>query len=401
MSLPLEGIKVLELTQWAYGPRAAAFLAEMGAEVIKMENPTGGEPTRGSQTIRGVPVQDYDCYYQQNHRGKRSLAIDLRHEKGREAAHRLVKESDVFLTNLRMGPLERLRLDYNTLSGLNPRLVYALGTGWGLRGPHRERGAFEATGFARSGLAATFTEPSIPPALCPPATGDYTAAVFLAFGVMVALFHRQRTGEGQLVHNSLLGSCVTLASLAIDVSLASGQDALGTPYESSTSALYNIYRTKDGRWIQLANNRLDDYWPQFCEAVGIEHLKDDPRFTANEERAANGAALFAILREAFLTRPQKEWEERLDRYDLIWSPIRYPTELATDEQLLENGYITYAEHPTHGKIKVTGLAVELSKTPGKLGTWAPTLGQHTEEILLEAGYTWDDVAAMKEQKVIP
>lgn len=400
MSMPLDGIKVLELTQWAYGPRAGAFLAEMGADVIKMEDPATGEPTRGSKTIRGIPVEDFDCYFQQNHRGKRSLAIDLRQERGREIARKLADRSDVFLTNWRMSPLEKLGLDHKTLCARNPRLVYALGTGYGMRGPDRGRGAFEVTGFARSGLASIWVDPDTPPAQCPPAAGDYMGAIFLAYGVMLALFHREHTGEGQLVHSSLLGSYVTLGSLSVDVSLATAQNIVGKSYETSDSALYNCYRTSDGKWLQLANSRMDPLWQEFCQTMEAEELRDDPRFNNHDTRTANGATLFAILKQKFLRHTLEEWTERLNRYDFIWQPVRRPAELADDPQLLDNGYVTTVQHPKRGDIKVCGLAVELSKTPGRVGSWAPELGQHNEEVLLELGYGWEDIASLKDSGVV-
>ncbi|MBE0415212.1 MAG: CoA transferase [Dehalococcoidia bacterium] len=399
MSMPLEGIRVLDLTQFAFGPRTAAYLAEMGAQVIKIENNLSGEPIRWIDSLRQIPIGKFNAYFEQNHRGKKSMAINLRHEKGREVAYKLIENADIFVTNLRMGGLERLGLDYDTLSRINPRLIYALGTGWGLRGPARDRGAFEVTGLASSGLLSGLVEPDAPPPLCPPAMGDYAAATFLAYGIMLALFHRERTGEGQMVHVSLLGSAMTIASCGIDMSLAAGKDMLGASHDSELP-LYNLFQTKDKRWIQLAMFQTDPVWPEFCQALDIEHLKDDPRFNSREAIIENKVALNSILNEVFLTKTLSEWTECLDRYDFIWSPVKRYTELTSDPQVLENEYIVSLDDPEVGEIKVVGITVELSKTPGRIGSKAPELGQHTEEILLELGYTWDDIVTMKEQNAI-
>ena len=397
--MPLAGIKVLDMTQHAFGPRASASLAEMGAEVIKIENAAGGDPTRGLEDLRGVPVGSFNPYYEQNNRGKRSIALNLRADRAREVAHKLVEGSDVFVTNIRLAALERLGMDYETLSRINPGLIYTVGTGWGLRGPARDRGAFEAAGFTGSAFASSFAEPGSRPPLCPPAAGDYMGSMFLAYGTMLALFHRQRTGEGQMVHASLFGSFISLAACCVDVSLAAGEDIFLVPHEED-GAFYSVYKTRDGRWIQLALVRDERSWVELCEVMEMPHLMHDPRFESAEARTENNQALIAILDEAFLTRDQREWVSRLERYNFPWAPVRHFTELGDDRQALENGYIVTLDDPQAGEVKVAGVAVELSKTPGRLGAKAPELGQHTEDILLELGYSWEDIAMMKEEGAI-
>ena len=399
MVMPLQDIKVLDLTQHAFGPRAAQYLAEMGAQVIKIESPQGGEPLRGIDVLRGVPMGDFNSYFEQVHRGKKSMAMDLHHEKAREVAHRLVANSDVFVTNLRVNGLERLGMDYETLRGINPRLIYALGSGWGLKGPVRNRGAFEVTGVAASGLLSSLVEPGVRPPLWPPAFGDYMAATLLAYGIVVALHHRDRTGQGQMVHTSLLGTLMKLISCCIDASLYAGQDMFGMPHERD-GALYSIYQTKDGRWIQLAVMQDYDSWSAFCRAAGIEHLTDDPRFSTRDTRRDNSAVLVAILDDVFSKRNLSEWIERLKDCQFPWAPVRHFTELASDPQILENDYLVTLDHPKAGKVQVVGVALDFSETPGTAEGIAPELGQHTEEILLELGYDWGEIAAMKAEGAI-
>jgi len=399
MSMPLEGVRVLDLTVYAFGPRTSEYLAEMGAEVIKIENTETGEPIRWIDSMREVPVGKFKAYFEQTHRGKKSMAMDLHHEAAREAVYKLAEKSDVFVTNLRVGGLRRLGMDYDTLSKINPRLVYAIGTGWGLKGPARDRGAFEATGFAASALVTSLAEPGSRPPLCPPAFGDYTAATLLAYGIMLALFHRERTGEGQMVHASLLGTSMKVISCCIDTCLVAGRDMFGQAHELD-GAFYSMYQTKDGRWIQLSV--VQDYrsWTEFCQAVGLQGMGDDPRFNSPEARRENNAALIAILDEIFLGKTQSEWIDVLDKYNFPWAPVRHFTELANDPQVLENEYLVTIEDPEAGKVQVVGPALDLSKTPGKVGDKAPELGQHTEEILLELGYAWEEIMAMKEKGAI-
>ncbi|MDY6916988.1 MAG: CoA transferase [Chloroflexota bacterium] len=401
MSMPLEGIKVVELAQYAFGPRTAGFLKEMGADVVKIESTEGGDPVRGLLALKGVSMYTgpYNAYIEQNHRGKRGIALDLHHEKGREVAHRLIEKADVFVTNLRAGGLKRLGMDYDTLSSINPGLVYAMGTGWGLKGAARERGAFEGTGFARSGAVTSFVERGAMPVQCPPAVGDYMAAAFLAYAIMLGLFHRERTGEGQLVHTSLLGSFMKIASLCIDTSLVAKQDVVGTPHNEE-NAFYNGYRTKDGRWIQLALIQDERAWSEFCETMGIQHLEHDARFDTAEKRAENKADLIEVLDAIFLTRTYSEWIEHLEKHQFPWAPVRYFTELTSDQQVLDNDYLVPVNDPVAGEVKVVGVNVDLSRSPGRIEGKAPELGQHTEEVLLELGYTWEDIASMKEQNVI-
>ncbi len=254
-------------------------------------------------------------------------------------------------------------------------------------------------GFATCGLASSLVERDYCPPQCPPAAGDYTASTFLAYGIMLALFHRERTDEGQMVHASLLGSLITVASCCIDICLVSGQDIFGWLHESE-NAIYNCYQTRDKRWIQVALVQDEPTWLEFCQAMGIEHLIDDPRFNTAEARRDNNTALISVFDEVFLTRDQRGWIERLDRYDFPWAPVKNFTELASDPQLIANDYIMSLDDPAVGEVKVAGVTVELSKTPGKIASKAPELGQHTEEILLEMGYTWDDIAGMKEEGAI-
>jgi crotonobetainyl-CoA:carnitine CoA-transferase CaiB-like acyl-CoA transferase len=399
MSGPLEGIRVVDFTIQAFGPRASEYLAEMGADVIKVESPRGGDPLRGVDVLRGVPTNGFNSYFDQIQRGKKGMTLDLHFESARQAMYKLVEKADIFVTNLRMRGLERLGVDYETVSRLNPRLIYALGTGWGMKGPGRDRGGFEVTGAAGSGVLTNFAEQGTRPPLWPPALGDYIAGTYLAYGIILALYHREKSGKGQLVHTSLLGTFMKVAACCVDASVYANKDMYGMPH-GEDGGLYNVYETKDNRFIQIAVMHDDASWAEFCEAVEIEHLKDDPRFGPYEARRENSTALVSILDELFLTRTQSEWMEILDRYNFPWSPVRLYTELPSDPQVIANDYLVAVDYPGVGEAKVVGVNLDLSETPGRVREQAPELSQHTEEILLDMGYTWEEIIAMKEEGAI-
>lgn len=400
MSLPLEGIKVVETGGWMLAPLAARHLADMGADVIKIENPAGGDPSRGLESIRLQPITALNYVIELDNRNKRSMTIDLRQEKGREILYGLVQKSDVFVTNFQEDVLAKLKVDYDTLNGINPRLIYAIGTGWGLRGPEKHRPSFDISAFASSGLMATLGELNTPPVPSLPGMGDHITAVVMAYGIMVALFHRERTGTGQMVHASLLGSWIEAGGINLQQALTTEEDVPRRSRKSAVNPLWNHYETKDKNWIQLAMLQSDPYWHDFCEATGLAALEHDSRFSSHSLRVDHSSALISILDQTFSSKDLSEWREQFGKHNIIWGTINSFGEVATSPQVRANKYIAKYKHPSFGDIEAVGIPVELSKTPGQIRTAAPELGQHTEEILLENGYTWDDIERLKEQKVI-
>lgn len=400
MSLLLEGIRVVETGGWMLGPLAARHLADMGAEVIKIENPAGGDPSRGLESIRLQPITALNYVIELDNRNKRSMTLDLRQEQGKEILYKLVERSDVFITNFQEDVLIKLKIDYDTLQRVNPKLVYAIGTGWGLRGPEKDRPSFDISAFASSGLMATLGEPDNPPVPSLPGMGDHITAVILAYGIMLALFHRERTGVGQMVHASLLGSWIETGGINLQQALTTGEDVPRRSRKSAVNPLWNHYQTKDKKWIQLAMLQPDPYWDNFCEAMGLAELKHDPRFSSHRVRINHSSALISILDQTFSAKDLSEWREQFSRYNIIWGMVNSFADVTASPQVRANGYIVKFNHPSFGEIEVVGIPVELNKTPGKIRTAAPELGQHTEEILLESGYTWADIAKLKQQKVV-
>ncbi|MBI2867813.1 MAG: CoA transferase [Chloroflexi bacterium] len=398
--MPLQAIKVVELAAFVFGPHAACHLGDMGAEVIKIEHPAGGDPSRGMAAIRSLPIAGLNYLFEQDNRNKKSVTLDLRQAAGREIAYKLVERADVFVSNFQVEVLQRLGMDYETLAKINPRLVYALGSGWGLRGPDKDLQAFDFVAFARCGLMATMGEPDCPPPTALPGMGDHIAATTLAFGIMVALFHRQATGQGQLVHTSLLGSLIEAGSLNLQACLSSGQDVPRVARTSAANPLWNYYQTKDGRWLQLAMLQTDRHWPDLCQALSLQKLEYDSRFSSHQSRVANNVALISILDQVFADRTLDEWAVNFRGRNVIWGYVSTYAQVAQDPQVRENNHIVEFEHPAAGLIELVGLPVELDKTPGEIRLAAPELGQHTEEVLLSLGYDWKAISELKESNVI-
>lgn len=404
MALPLEGIRVIEMGLAVLSPHTGAHMADMGAEVIKVEHPAGGDLARAMTAIRQVTAAAkpgmMNFLFEQENRGKKGVTADLNFPEGVEIVHKLVKTADIFLTNYQLEVLNKLKVDYDTLSRLNPRLIYALATGWGMKGPDKDKPAFDFVAFARSGVMGTMGEPNSIPPSCLPGFGDHITATTLAYGIMVALYHRERTGEGQLVHTSLLGGLTEAASLNLQSCLSTGQDMPNISRNTAGNPLWNFYRTRDGRWLQLAMLQTDRHWHDFCEALELQHLENNPKFKAHDNRLANNVELIKILDEVFLKRTYPEWESRFSGKNIIRGLVTRFLEQSKDPQLIENGQIVKYQHPAYGEITTVGPPVQFSKTPGQVRGPAPQLGEHTEEVLLDLGYSWEDIGNLKDKKVI-
>lgn len=401
MALVLEGIRVIDWTGFLMGPRAATHLADMGAEVIKIETPEVGEPTRGARGgVLPKPKGNFVYTWHLENRGKKSITIDLKKPRGQEIAQKLVKTADVFLSNFQYQALRRFKLDYETLSQINPRLIYAFGSGWGMRGPDKDRPAFDYAVFARSGMMDAFGEPGTPPVMCRPGLGDHITAVTLAYAVMLALYHRERTGEGQMVHASLLGCLVDAGALSLQAQISTDEPVGRNARNDAKNPLWNFYETKDHGFIQFSMSHSDHYWPEFCQVLGIEKCEKDPRFNSHENREIHCQELIPIIDKALGSRSKEEWIKRLTGTDIVWACVTTYTELAQDPQVWANDYIVKVKSENYGEQKMVGIPVNLSKTPGRVSPEAPELSQHTEEILLEMGYSWEDIGSLKDEKVI-
>ena len=403
MTMPLDGLRVIDWTIWQQGPVCSVMLGDLGADVIKVEERVGGDPGRGVLRAQGLDLADRpNFYFEANNRNKRGITVDLKKPEGVEVVRKLCDGADVFVQNFRQGVAGRLGLDAATLRARNPRLVYASATGYGPLGPDSGDPSFDYLGLARSGIMMSAGEPDDDPLAIAGGIADQMGAIMLAYGVMAALFTRERTGRGQEVDASHLGSMSWLQGLGLSARLMLGRALPRTPRKYATNPLWNHYRCADGAWIALAMIQSDRYWPGICAALGVPDAATDPRFATLLDRMMNAGDCVALLDATFATRPRVEWLEILRQGgDFIVSVVNSVDQLPDDVQVQANGYVTTFEHPSFGPTQVVGIPVGLSETPGRLRRPAPEFGQHTEEILTEVlGYSWEDVGRLREAEVI-
>ena len=392
--MALDGIRVVEVSTWVAAPSTGIFLSDFGADVIRVE-PLGGDP------VRGLGRAEFNWMWEEWNRGKRGLAVDTRQEQGQHIMHQLVKDADVFLSNLRPGALKRAGLDYDTLSKLNPRLIYASQTGYGLRGAGTERPSFDEVGFwARGGLMSVLGEPDSPPPALRGAPGDHTTAMVTLAAICLALFVRERTGLGQQVETSLLATGVWVAGQSVQQYLTSGVEPARTSRRMARNPLSNTYKCKDGKWIVLAMFDPGRFWGDFLKAIGRKDLEDDARFDSPQKRVENCEELIRTLDDTLATKTRDEWAPLLDQGELIWGPMHTVREVAEDPYVLDNEYIVEYDHFSQGRIRGLACPLKLHRTPGRIKGGAPGLGQHTEEILLEMGHTHAEIEDLKQKKVV-
>jgi crotonobetainyl-CoA:carnitine CoA-transferase CaiB-like acyl-CoA transferase len=398
---PLEGVRVVDWTIWQQGPVASAMLADLGAEVIKVESLDGGDPGRGLVAIQGTEVKA-NFYFEGLNRGKRSIALDLKKPEAREILYRLVAKSDVFVQNFRKGVADRLGLGYDDLCKHNDKIIYASATGYGPEGPDSGEPSFDQLGLARSGIMFAAGEPDMDPQPIGGGIADQMGAVILAYGVLAALLAREKFGVGQKVDSGHLGSMAWLQGLSMSALLINGSAFPRTFRKRAFNPLWNHYKCADEKWIALGMLQSDRYWPDLTKALGKPELATDERYGDQGARAANSEACVAELDAIFATRPRGDWMQILhDGGDFIFTVVNTLDDLADDPQMLANNYFTEIPHPNAGTLKYLGCPVGLSKTPGEVRAPAPELGQDTELLLTEElGYSWDDITTLREQGVI-
>lgn len=402
MTGPLEGIKVVELGFWVAGPATGGILADWGADVVKIEPPRG-DPMRGIfVSAVGVNVP-FNPPFELDNRGKRSIALDLKQEEAREIARRLCDGADVFVSNLRPGALERMGLDYATLSGRNEKLVYCSVTGYGVEGPDRDRAAYDLGAFwSRAGVAGMLTLPDGTPPMQRGGMGDHTTAVSASSAVCAALVARSRTGKGQHVATSLLRTGMYVVGWDVATKLRFGVDGPPpSPREAAPNPISNAYRAACGGWFWLICLEADRHWPDVCRAIERPDLLEDERSRDIVARRANGPWLVGVLDEIFAKRPRDEWAAIFERESVWWAPVQTANEVADDPQVRASGGVVPYDASVGGKPEQLATPVDFLGTPGQPGTLAPEVGQNTEEILLEAGFDWEQIAGLKESGAIP
>jgi crotonobetainyl-CoA:carnitine CoA-transferase CaiB-like acyl-CoA transferase len=384
-----EGVRVVELAQFVFVPGGGAILADLGAEVIKIEEPKGGDPYRSLRINDGRQTASANLAMEQNNRGKKSLAIDLKSTTGREVFLKLIETADVFLTSIRPGAIERLGLGVEALRKVNPKLIYVRGNGTGFRGEGKDRAGYDASCFwARGGFAETLRPRDWPRPIQPrPALGDHAGSANIALGIATALFRRERTGEPSVIDVSLLSTATWILSADLVLSKTPGYSERVANANVTMQPLTRSYACADDRWIQLMFLDPQRYWPGLCERLGRPDLIEHPRYATVDLRAENGLELYDVLSEVFAQKPARAWGDAFTGWDAPWEFIQSIAEVAADPEVLANGHFFQVEVSDGTKVDlVTGpVSVDGSAAPANPRR-APLKGEHTRELLGKAGF---------------
>jgi len=401
MAGPLNGVRVVEITMFQQGPVAGMRLGDLGADVIKIEAKTG-DPGRGFMKIIGAMagLKGNNYYFEHGNRNKRSLVLDLKSKKGMDIFLKLIDTADVFLNNMSIEAPIKLGIGPEALLARNPRLIYAQSSGWGRKGPDANDLSFDYTGIARCGFMMSCGENGTPPTQILPGIGDEIGGLICAWGVTAALYAREKTGRGQVVDTSLMGSLIAMLGFVLAAPSILGKEFPREVRAAAGNPVYNHYRCKDDKWIAIAHLDPDRYWPKICKALEIVVLQDNPKFNSIESRGQNARELVAILDEKFATRTRDEWSAILEKEGCIITPVQTLLEVTKDPQAIANSYFINVPHPDWGNIKMTGFPWDFSDTPASWRQKAPAFGQHTGEILSELGYTEEGIADLRKEGVI-
>ena len=391
----LEGIKVLDLTRALAGPYCTMMLADMGAEVIKLEMPGKGDDSRSY----GPPfVKGESAYFMSVNRNKKSLTLNMKSERSTEIIHRLIKQSDVLVENFRPGVMKRLGLGFQRVKEMNSQIIYCSISGFGQDGPYRMLPGYDQVAQGMGGIMSITGEPGGPPLKVGVAIADITVGMFAAYGILAALYNREKRGRGQMIDVSLLDSQVALLTYQAGAYFASGE--IPQPVGSGHPLIvpYQAFKAKDVYFNIAAGN--DKLWKILCKAIGLEKAIDDPKFATNDKRVENREEIVKIISDIIITKNGEEWLKILTDAGVPCGPIYTMDKIFTDPQVLHRQMLKKLDHPKVGKVKVTGVPIKLSDTPGEVETAPPILGQHTQEILTELGFSDQDIKKLRQEKVI-
>jgi len=385
---------VLDLTRVLAGPVCTQLLGDMGADTIKIESPRGGDESRGW----GPFWNGIGCYFLSANRNKKSVAIDLKHEAGHEIALALAKRSDVVIENFRPGAVKRLGLDYETLAELNPQLIYCSLSGFGQDGPRAQEPAYDLLMQGFAGLMGLTGYPDGPPARAGLPVADFSAALFAASGILAALFCREREGHGQKVETSLMEGQLSWFAYYVIGYLATGvvPRSLGGGHHQLTP--YQVYKAQDDYFVLAVGN--DALWQRLCLAIDAPELAKDPRFVTNVERVAHRDALDALLGKLFQRHTAAEWIERISKAGVPCGPINTVDRIVADPQVQHVGTIQSAPHREIPDLKLCGMPITFSQTPGAIQSPPPLLGEHTDEVLSKLGYSTEQIGELRSAGVV-
>jgi formyl-CoA transferase/CoA:oxalate CoA-transferase len=393
---PLSGYRVLELAHLVAGPVCGMYLGDLGADVIKVEDPRAGDASRTIYTARHG---DTSAVFLTVNRNKRSLAIDLARDEGRRLFLDLAAHADVVIEGYRGGVAERLGIDYERLAPVNPRLVYCSVSAFGPTGPWRDKPGVDMLVQALSGLMAVTGEADGPPVLCGAPVIDTMGALMAGQAILTALLHRERTGVGQRVDVSLLGVGLLAHAARLANFVATGEEPPRVGSAHAYLAPFQAYRASDDAWIYVAV-WIERLWRPFCEAIERPDLIDDPRFASNADRCRHRDALNEVLAPLFAKRPVADWMAVLETRGVLCAPVNRYGDLLRDPQVLASGLLVEEAHPRAGRFTTIATAARFSATPGAIQRSAPALGEHTDEVLRESGVAAGAIAALRAGGVV-
>lgn len=374
---PLEGLKVLDLTRVLAGPYCTMILADLGADVIKVEMPVTGDDSRHF----GPYQKGESAYFMSLNRNKRSIVLDLKSPEGKATLKALLMKMDVVVENFRPGTMEKLGFGYEDIKTYHPSIIYAAASGFGHTGPYSERPAYDGVVQAMGGIMSITGQVGGEPTRVGPSVGDINAGMFTAIGILAALNHRHKTGEGQKVDVAMLDCQVAILENAIARYVVTGEVPKPAGNKHASIVPFEPFETEDGEIMIAAGN--DNLWRTFCKVSGLESLASDPRFDTNPKRLENYESLRPLVAAAVREKTTAQWQLILDEAGVPNGPINTVDKVIENEQVLARDMIIEVEHPVAGKLKMPGIPVKLSATPGAILSPAPTLGQHTEEVLKE------------------
>lgn len=395
MDKALAGIKVLDFTNVLAGPFCTSNLSDLGAEVIKIERPGTGDGSR----IFGPFINDQSGYYIFANRGKKGIDLNFKSDKAKEIVYELVKKVDVVVENFKPGVMEKLGFSYEKLKEINPSIIYCSISGFGQDSPHRNLPAYDIVAQGRAGMMSITGYPDNPPARVGSSLGDISAGLYAAYGIMVALFHRERTGEGQLVDIAMMDSVFTFIETNIVRHTIGGIMPKRVGARHPLSAPFDIYKCKDGGYVIIAV-ASDSHFQRLCDVMGQPDLPKNPKFDSDPHRSENDVELKAIIETWLKDYTVDEAIEKFNEVGIPCGPIFDIAQACKDESILHRDMLVEIDQPGAGKLKITGNPVKLSKTPPDPAHPAPLLGQHTEEVLKEElGYSDDEIAKLKDEGV--